>query len=56
MSYQHQLTPLKKRIYELEQKLEKMANEELSELLPGLYNRLATSEFLSFNDVLEFLV
>ncbi len=55
MSYQHQLTPLKKRIYELEQKLEKMANEELSELLPGLYNRLATSEFLSFNDVLEFL-
>jgi len=55
MSYQHQLTPLKKRIFALEQKLKVMAAEELSELLPGMFNRPGDTGLITFDEVVEFL-
>lgn len=55
MFYQHQLTPLKKRISELQQELECMAKNELSELLPGVFNPLDDTGLITFDEVVEFL-
>ena len=55
MRYQHQLTPLKKKIFELQQELEYMAKKELPALLPDLFNRPDNTGIISFNEVMEFL-
>ena len=55
MFYQHQLTPLKKRISELQQELECMAKEELSELLPSVFNPLDDTGLITFDEVVEFV-
>ena len=53
MFYQHQLTPLKKKISELQQELECMAKNELSELLPGMFNPLDDTGLITFDEVVE---
>lgn len=55
MFYQHKLTPLKKRIFNLQQELECMAKLELSELLPELFNRPDDTEFITSDEVVEFV-
>ena len=55
MFYQHKLTPLKKRIFNLEQELECMAKMELSELLPELFNRPGAMELITSDEVVEVL-
>jgi len=55
MCYLHQNDPLKKRVFELEQTLNNMANEELSELLPGVFNPPGDTELVTFDEVVEFL-
>jgi len=55
MFYQHKLTPLKKRIFNLQQELECMAKMELSELLPELFNRPGATVFVTFDEVVEFV-
>ena len=55
MFYQHKLTPLKKRIFNLQQELECMAKKELSELLPELFNRPGDTELITFDEVEEFV-
>ena len=53
--YQSQLTPLKKKIFEVEQTLKCMAKKELSELLAGVFNPLGDTGFVTFDDVVEFV-
>ncbi len=55
MFYQHKLTPLKKRIFNLQQELECMAKLELSELLPELFNRSDDTELITSDEVVEFV-
>ncbi len=55
MFYQHQLTPLKKKISELQQELECMAKNELSELLPGMFDPQGDTGLITFDEVVEFL-
>ena len=55
MFYHNQNAPLKKRFFEVEQKLKHMADEELSELLPGVFNPQDDTGFITFNEVVEFL-
>ena len=55
MFYRHQNEPLNKRVSELEQTLKNMANEELSALLPGVFNRPDDTELVTFDEVVEFL-
>lgn len=56
MSYQHQLTPLKKKIFELQYELENMAKKGLSELLPGVFNKPGDAGLITFDEVVEFVV
>ena len=53
--YQSQLTPLKKKIFEVEQTLKCMAKKELSELLPGVFNPIDDKGFVTFDEVVEFV-
>ena len=55
MSYHNQNAPLKKRRFEMEQKLNCMADEELSELLSGVFNPQGDKGFVTFDDVVEFI-
>lgn len=55
MFYQHKLTPLKKRIFNLQQELECMAKMELSELLPELFNRPGATGLITSDEVVEFV-
>ena len=53
--YQHQLTPLKKRISDLKLELEFGAKKELSELLPGVIHPLGDSGYITFDEVVKFV-
>lgn len=53
--YQSQLTPLKKKIFEVEQTLKCMAKKELSELLAGVFNPLGDAGLVTFDEVVEFV-
>jgi hypothetical protein len=53
--YQHQLTPLKKRISDLKLELKFGAKKELSELLPGVIHPLGDSGYITFDEVVEFV-
>ena len=53
--YQHQLTPLKKRISDLELELEFGAKKELSELLPCVIHPLGNTGYITFDEVVKFL-
>ena len=55
MFYHNQNAPLKKRSFEVEQKLKGMANEELSKLLPGVFNPLGDTGLITFDEVVEFV-
>ena len=53
--YQHQLTPLNKKIHDLEHNLESMARDELAGLLPGVYNKFGRTKLITFDEVVEFV-
>ena len=53
--YQHQLTPLKKRISDLKLELKFGAKKELSELLPGVIHPLGNSGYITFDEVVKFV-
>ncbi len=55
MFYHNQNAPLKKKCFEVEQTLKFMANEELSKLLPGVFNPLGDTALTTFNEVVEFV-
>lgn len=55
MFYHNQNAPLKKRHFEVEQTLKFMANEELSELLAGVFNPLGDTGGITFDEVVEFV-
>ena len=55
MFYHNQNAPLKKRHFEVEQTLKFMANEELSELLAGVFNPLGDTGLVTFDEVVEFV-
>ena len=53
--YQSQLTPLKKKIFEVEQTLKCMAKKELSELLAGVFTPSGDTGGITFDEVVEFV-
>lgn len=55
MFYHNQNAPLKERFVEVEQTLKCMADDELSELLSGVFNPLGDTGLITFNEVVEFV-